>query len=164
MRRLLVLATTAAAAVLVTACGPVTASPPAAPTTPTWATEMLQRVNAERAAVGAAPLRLCSRLTFAAQAHSQDQAWRSVMSHTGSNGSTMVQRVESAGYRNWSALAENVAAGQPHVQSVMNAWMGSSGHRTNLLSRSYEHVGFGLAASRSGANYWTQNFGRSGTC
>ncbi|MFF4845863.1 CAP domain-containing protein [Streptomyces collinus] len=33
--------------------------------------------------------------------------------HTGSNGSTMVDRVEAAGYTGWSSLAENVAAGRP---------------------------------------------------
>lgn len=137
---------------------------PAGTATAAWVNEMLTRINAERATVGAAPLRLCTRLLNAAQLHSEDQAATSRMSHTGSNGSTMSQRVEAAGYLGWTNLAENVAAGYPTVASVMDGWMGSPGHRTNLLSGSYEHVGVGRAASSSGALYWTQNFGRRGSC
>ena len=61
-------------------------------------------------------------------------------------------------------MGENVAAGYPSVVAVMGGWMGSSGHRANLLSTSYEHVGVGRAASGSGALYWTQVFGRRGSC
>jgi uncharacterized protein YkwD len=125
---------------------------------------MLSDINAERAAVGAAPLRLCATLTTAAQRHSEDQAATSRMSHTGSNGSTMSQRAGAAGYVGWNALAENVAAGYPSVASVMDGWMGSAGHRTNLLSGTYEHVGVGRAASGNGTLYWTQVFGRGGSC
>jgi uncharacterized protein YkwD len=135
-----------------------------ATSTPSWATEMLGRINAERSAAGAAPLTLCPRLVTAAQRHSEDQAANSRMSHTGSNGSTMSQRVQAAGYLGWTSLGENVAAGYPSVTSVMGGWMGSTGHRANLLSASFQHVGVGRAASGSGTLYWTQNFGRSGSC
>lgn len=126
--------------------------------------EMLTRINAERSAVGAAPLQLCGTLIRSAQAHSQDQAATNNMSHTGSNGSSMTQRDEAAGYRGWNALAENVAAGYGSVSAVMDGWMRSSGHRTNLLSTSYVHVGLGRAASAGGQLYWTQDFGRGGSC
>lgn len=141
-----------------------TTTSPGATSTPAWATEMLGRINAERSAAGAAPLSLCSTLMTAAQRHSEDQAAHSTMSHVGSNGSTMSQRVQSAGYLGWSSLGENVAAGYPSVTSVMGGWMGSTGHRANLLSTSFQHVGVGRAASGSGTLYWTQNFGRSGSC
>jgi len=100
----------------------------------------------------------------AAQRHSEDQALHTNMSHAGPNGSNMQQRAGAAGYVRWIAVAENVAAGQPTVNSVMDAWMGSAGHRQNLLSTSYSHVGLGSAASSTGTPYWTQNFGREGTC
>ena len=146
---------------------PTTGAPttaPAATTTPAWVDEMLTRINAERSSVGAAPVRLCATLMTAAQRHSEDQAANSRMSHTGSNGSTMSQRVQAAGYLGWTSLGENVAAGYPSVTSVMGGWMGSTGHRANLLSASFQHVGVGRAASGSGTLYWTQNFGRSGSC
>ena len=135
-----------------------------APSSSDWKTAMLTRINAERAAVGAAALQLCGRLTTAAQAHSADQAAHNLMTHTGSNGSTFDQRIEAAGYLNWNALAENVAAGYTSVDAVMTGWMNSPGHRTNLLSTSYVHVGVGQATSASGVIYWTQDFGRGGTC
>lgn len=143
---------------------PTTTVAPGASTTPAWVSDMLARINAERAAVGAAPLRLCASLMTAAQRHSEDQAAHSTMSHTGSNGSTMVQRAEGAGYRGWTSLAENVAAGYTSVTSVMGGWMGSTGHRTNLLASTTQHVGVGRATAGSGAIYWTQDFGRSGSC
>lgn len=143
---------------------PTTAPPSGGTSAESWVTSMLVRVNAERANAGVAALQLCGNLGTAAQRHSEDQAARSVMSHTGSNGSTMAQRVQAAGYIGWNALAENVAAGQPSVDSVVSAWVGSAGHRANLLSATYVHVGFGRATSGSGTPYWTQNFGRGGSC
>lgn len=125
---------------------------------------MLAAINAARAAAGAPPLAPCATLQAAAANHSADQAANSTMSHTGSDGSTMVQRAERAGYLGWTALAENVAAGYPDVASVMTGWMGSSGHRANILNGSYTHVGVGRAASGGGTLYWTQNLGRSGSC
>jgi len=125
---------------------------------------MLSRINAERASVGAPALQLCGALTLSAQAHSQDQAATNNMSHTGSNGSTMTQRDNAAGYLGWNALAENVAAGYRSVGAVMDGWMNSSGHRANLLSTNYVHVGLGRAASAGGQLYWTQDFGRGGSC
>ena len=176
MRRVALLATFAACLVLgacapgtAPAGGPATAGPapvtaPAGGATEAWMSDMLARINAERSTAGAGALQLCARLTTAAQAHSGDQAATNTMSHTGSNGSTMSQRIEAAGYTGWSALAENVAMGYPSVSSVMDGWMNSPGHRANLLSASYLHVGLGRAASASGTLYWTQDFGRGGAC
>ena len=76
----------------------------------------------------------------------------------------MVQRAVGAGYVGWRALSENVAAGQPDVGRVMSAWMGSTGHRANVLSRSVEHLGVGMARSASGTPYWTQVYGAAGRC
>ena len=143
---------------------PAPTTTPGATPTPSWASEMLTRINAERSSAGVSPLTFCANLMTAAQRHSEDQAARSTMSHTGSNGSTMTQRVQGAGYVGWTSLGENVAAGYPTVTAVMSGWMGSTGHRANLLSASFQHVGVGRAPSGSGALYWTQNFGRSGSC
>ena len=166
MRRVLFLVPMTAIALLVGACGPVPSAAPgagAAPAEP-WVADMLSVVNARRAEAGVAPLQLCGTLQAAAQGHSADQAASNRMSHSGSGGSTMRQRAEGAGYAGWNALAENVAAGYRDVGSVMAGWMGSDGHRQNLLSGSYEHVGFGLANGADGTPYWTQDFGRNGTC
>ena len=64
----------------------------------------------------------------------------------------------------WSNLGENVAYGYGSVAAVMSAWMNSSGHRANILSSSFAHVGVGRADASNGTPYWTQDFGRGGTC
>jgi len=125
---------------------------------------MLASVNAQRAQAGVGALSLCGTLTTAAQRHSEDQAAHNSMTHTGSDGSTLGTRAGRAGYNGWTALGENVAYGYTGVDSVMTGWMNSSGHRANILSSTYTHVGFGRATSGSGTEYWTQDFGRSGAC
>ena len=94
---------------------------------------MLDRVNAERSESGLAPLSYDDRLTLAAQRHSEDQALRGQMSHTGSDGSALPVRINRVGY-SWSRIGENVAAGFPDAASVLAAWMASPGHLDNILS------------------------------
>ena len=113
-------------------------------------------VNAERAKAGLAPFTADARLDLAAQRHSEDQAAHNTMSHTGSDGSNMGQRIERAGFP-WRRAAENVAFGQRTPADVVAAWMNSEGHRNNILSVN-THLGVGLAYSASGAPYWTQVF------
>ncbi len=148
--------------------GPLLAAPPARavrlhPPPPPIApvvSQMLDRVNAERAAWGLAPMSYDERLGLAAQRHSDDQARRGVMSHAGADGSTVAIRVDRVGY-SWSSLAENVAYDYGDVDAVMQAWMTSDGHRRNILS-SNVHLGVGLAYSSDGHPYWTQVFGTPG--
>ncbi|MFO7546529.1 MAG: CAP domain-containing protein [Trueperaceae bacterium] len=102
----------------------------------------------------AAPLRLEARLTAAAGAHSQDMHDHGFMSHTGSDGSDVVRRVERQGYT-WSALAENVAAGFTSPEDVVAAWLGSPGHCINIMNPAYTELGPGNAGV-----FWTLVFGR----
>jgi len=139
-------------------------SPPTTQPSAGWQAEMLASLNSQRSANGLGALSLCGSLGRAAQAHSADQATRRTMSHTGGDGSTLRTRVERSGYLGWTGIAENVAAGYTSVPSVMNGWMNSAGHRANILNASYTHVGVGLAADSGSSQYWTQNFGRSGSC
>jgi uncharacterized protein YkwD len=134
--------------------------PPAPQAAPAPATtvsqEILALVNAERSRRGLGPMVLDSRLQRTAQAHSEDQANRQTMSHTGGDGSTLRVRMDRSGFP-WRTAAENVAYGYPTPASVMVGWMNSSGHRANILS-SNTHLGVGLAYSSTGVPYWTQVF------
>ncbi|ETP22290.1 hypothetical protein F441_04366, partial [Phytophthora nicotianae CJ01A1] len=76
-----------------------------------YAPAMLAAVNKQRATKGLSPLCLNKKLHSAAQRHSDDMAAKDYMAHDGSDGSTMSERITQAGY-DWSAVAENVAAGQ----------------------------------------------------
>ncbi|POM57653.1 Hypothetical protein PHPALM_37805 [Phytophthora palmivora] len=127
-------------------------------------TLMLNAVNKQRTAYGLSKLCTNKKLQTASQGHSNDMAAKNYMSHTGSDGSTMSQRITAAGYK-WSACAENVAAGQTTVDAVVTAWMASSGHRANILSTKYTMLGVGYAY-KSGTtykHYWTQDFGNGST-
>ncbi|GLD94126.1 hypothetical protein PINS_up002737 [Pythium insidiosum] len=120
------------------------------PSTAAFSKEMIEAVNAERAKQGAPPLCYNKKLNAAAQLHSDDQARTKKMSHTGSNGSNVGQRITAQNFK-WSGLGENVAAGQRDVASVMKAWMNSEGHRANILNKNYKFFRHGLRDGREHA-------------
>ncbi|MFG1672754.1 CAP domain-containing protein [Micromonospora sp. NPDC049282] len=118
--------------------------------------QVVDIVNQERAKAGCKALTVNSKLTLAAQRHSQDQADHKKMSHDGSDGSDVGQRLDRVGYA-WRAYGENVAWNQQSPAAVMDAWMNSEGHRANILNCSFTQIGVGVA--RSNGPYWTQDFG-----
>jgi uncharacterized protein YkwD len=128
--------------------------PPPPPPVSDPAADVIALTNSARAAAGLPPLAAHPQLQQAALAHSQDQAARNQMSHYGSNGSEIGDRVRAAGY-SWSAVAENVAAGYSTAQAVMGGWMGSDGHRRNILYPDVVHIGVAVAHSAGGTPYWT---------
>jgi uncharacterized protein YkwD len=129
--------------------------------------KVLEIVNIHRANAGCPALKMHTKLTTAAQRHASDMANRNFFSHTGSNGSTMVSRVDATGYP-WMMLGENIAAGQATPRSVVNAWMNSPSHRANILNCSFREIGIGYVyqsndtyptASSPYRYYWVQDFG-----
>jgi uncharacterized protein YkwD len=118
--------------------------------------QVVDLVNQERAKAGCKALAIDDKLMLAAQRHSQDQADHQTMSHDGSDGSDVGDRLDRVGY-SWRAYGENVAWNQRTPAAVMDAWMNSSGHRANILNCSFTEIGVGVA--RSNGPYWTQDFG-----
>lgn len=125
-----------------------------------WAEQVVSLVNAERTSQGLAPLSQVSELMQSAALHSQDMATHDFMSHTGSDGSDPGDRMRRAGY-DWYTYGENVAAGYGSPASVVAGWMGSSGHRANILDSDFRDVGAGYAYSSTSTygHYWTLNLG-----
>jgi uncharacterized protein YkwD len=103
-----------------------------------------------------------NRLTEAAAVHSNDMVTANFFDHTGSGGSTAGSRVTAAGY-NWRTVGENIAAGYPTVNAVVDGWIGSEGHCANLLNAAFTEVGLacvtGTAANPYGT-YWTMDLAR----
>ncbi|SMD27092.1 CAP domain-containing protein [Kibdelosporangium aridum] len=134
---------------------------PAEATVQTIQDDVVRLTNAERQKAGCPPLTAVAQLNVAAQRHSEDMAANNFMGHTGSDGSTMVTRVERAGYTGWRSLAENVAAGYRTAEDVVAGWMNSSGHRANILNCGLRDIGVGYATNPNSTYgvYWTQNFG-----
>jgi uncharacterized protein YkwD len=138
-----------------------TKPPPPKPTTttedsppPSQTDEVFTLVNQARADNGCNPLKTDSRLTTAAQGHSDDMAQQNYFSHTTPSGVTFDKREEAAGYP--TPGGENIAQGQTSAQQVMTDWMNSSGHRANILNCQFTAIGIGLATN---GWYWTQDFG-----
>ena len=133
------------------------------------AREVLRRVNDARARPrkcgrtkfdGAAPLQLSAMLSRAALAHAQDMARNSHFEHEGTDGSTPAERIARVGYR-WKHVAENIAAGAPTAEAVVNGWLNSPGHCANIMGQAYREMGLAYALeSKSDAGiYWAQEFG-----
>ncbi len=55
-------------------------------------------------------------------------------------------------------VAENIAMGYTTTKAALGGWMGSSGHRANILNRSYRHIGVAAYQSNDGNVYWCQQF------
>lgn len=58
----------------------------------------------------------------------------------------------------FSSAGENIAMGQRTPQEVVQAWMNSPGHRSNILNKNFTEIGVGLAKDANGNPYWTQMF------
>lgn len=100
------------------------------------------RLSTLRAGQGLSrPLGHSAALQAVAQAHADDMAQTGDFGHRGSNGSTAMSRLRAAGY-NACFNAENIAFGQENTAAVFQDWMGSSGHRRNILAVEATQFGF----------------------
>ncbi len=91
---------------------------------------------------GVSQLCVHPKLTKAARAHSQDMLNRNYFSHTTQgSGENAGQRTSATGY-NWRTYGENIGYNST-PQAMHEAWMNSSGHRTNILNDGFREVGIG---------------------
>lgn len=105
-------------------------------------------------------LRWSDTLFRVAAAHANDMVTNNFFAHTGSNGSTVSARINAIGYA-WASVGENIAAGQPTVSRVVDAWMGSDGHCANLMNPAMEEFAVACVyntANRS--NYWVMDLAK----
>lgn len=111
-----------------------------------------------RAAAGGpgCDLSIDSRLNAAAISHSMDQAINRRPMIYGSDGSTIGDRVNRAGYPPLRA-SQHVAVGpfwNTTAQTVFDEWMNSTAQRTNILG-GWVHMGASSALGMGGRVYWT---------
>jgi uncharacterized protein YkwD len=112
-------------------------------------------VNVARHSAGVAPLADNAKLDKAAQQHSTWMGTTGNFSHDGWD-----TEISSAGYHGWSLIGQNIAGGQVTAADAMAAWMGSPGHKANILDGTYTNMGVGCIHVNKGYGwYWTQDFG-----
>lgn len=116
--------------------------------------EVVRLVNVERAKQGLSPLTIDWELSRVAKYKSQDMHDKNYFSHTSPTYGSPFDMMKKFGI-SYTAAGENIAKGQKTAAAVVKAWMNSEGHRANIMSTKYTHIGVGYVAD---GNYWTQMF------
>ncbi len=122
--------------------------------------KVIDLVNRQRANYGLPLLKANWELCRVARYKSQDMINKGYFSHQSPTYGSPFKMMEDFGIR-FTAAGENIAYGQRTPEEVMNSWMNSSGHRANILSRTYNQIGVGVAKAANGTYYWTQMFIKS---
>lgn len=111
--------------------------------------DVLRIVNQKRASSGLGKLTMDKDLLAAAMKRAVEISV--VFDHTRPNG----ERCFTACNKMYG---ENVAYGFTSSSDVMQAWMGSSGHKANIMNGGYQSIGVGCIEI-NGVLYWVQCFG-----
>lgn len=111
-------------------------------------TKLINLINQERQKAGKETLQVSMELMNAARLKSQDMAVNKYFSHNSPTYGNVWDMLENL-YISYRAAAENIAI-NGSVSKVHSAFMASSGHKTNILSSTYTHVGVGIAKRTNG--------------
>lgn len=106
--------------------------------------EVFALTNEERADGGIATLQRNSLLDQAAQMKAQDMAAKGYYAHVSPEGLTPMYWVERAGYK-YLVIGENLVVNRTDADQVVDAFMGSPGHRANILRKDFTDIGVGVA-------------------
>ena len=125
---------------------------------------VLERTNRARAEEGSrlSPLRENRELAAAAQLYAERMLAEGFYAHIAPDGSNPGTRAEAAGYGPIRFMAENIAQGLFEPMEVVERWMGSPGHRKNILHPRAEEIGIGMALGDTEDGFkviWVQLFG-----
>lgn len=124
------------------------------------------------------PLAFHPKLIDCARGHSADMRTNDFQGHSGSNGSSMTDRINKIGYSGWSGIGENVfsyAKNMWHAHAGFNIDWGADnqvtlGHRKNIMNYEgalYTEIGVGVLEDNNpgtqvGKYIVTHNFGARG--
>lgn len=121
---------------------------------------VVEEVNRIRRERGLGTLAVDDRLSGVARHHSQAMADEGFVDHVDPTGRAPADRVSEAGI-DFRAVAENIhvnrGAADP-VQEAVDGWMGSRGHRKQILGRDFAVTGVGVVLDDEGVFYFTQLF------
>jgi uncharacterized protein YkwD len=122
-------------------------------------------LNRQRRSHGLRPFKLDGKLSRAAAGHARDMVAQHYFDHTSKSGASFALRIKRTGWtraRRSYTVGENIGWGGGSLatpRSMVRAWMGSAGHRANILARSFRMIGIGIAGGAptggAGATYAT---------
>lgn len=110
---------------------------------------ILEEVNRFRTRNGLKPLILEAHLMLAAKRHAQDIVKDYRLSHRGSDGTLVEDRVVETGYR-YKLVAENIAASRSTFRGTVQQWQISKCHRYAMMMPRMRHAGVAYVYSRTG--------------
>lgn len=102
----------------------------------------------------AGDLKWNDQLAAAAKIHSTDMSENNFISHKGSNGQFVGDRIYTQRYF-WTDCAENLAYGILYEDDVVKEWLKSPGHCENIMNPVYTDMGAWPIGK-----YWTQVFAK----
>ena len=112
--------------------------------------------NSERTKIGAPALKASNDLTKLARLKAKDLVDNNYFSHQSPTYGSPFDMMRDFGINYMYAgenLAQNSTADRAH-----NAWMGSEGHRKNILNPNFTELGVGIAPKGDGSFIYTQMF------
>lgn len=104
--------------------------------------QLLEAINAQRAAAGIAPLARSVKLDASAQAKADAEVRLNFFAHDDPDGSPPWHYFTGAGYA-YTYAGENLSKDYDPAQAV-DAWMNSPTHRANILNPHYTETGFAI--------------------
>lgn len=121
--------------------------------------KVVDLVSIERQKAGLKPLAVDLTLSNMAREKARDMAVNKYFSHTSPVYGSPFNMMKKWGIT-YKAAGENIASGYTTPEAVVNGWMKSPGHKANILSEKYTHIGVGYFYSGDGSyhHYWTQEF------
>ncbi len=124
-----------------------------------YTTQLLALINSARIQAGLRTLSVNNALAAAAQGHSDDMACHSLLSHSGSDGSSIYERMVAAGYSpsNWG----EIIFGSGSAQQAFDWWMNDKPHREAILDPNVDDFGAGYSyvADSEYGGYFSVDFG-----
>ena len=120
-----------------------------------FAKQVVNLVNEERAKAGVSALVLDETLASAAMVRATEI--ETSFSHTRPDGRSFSTVLSDMGIQ-YRRSGENIAWGQQSPKAVMEDWMNSKGHRANILNPNFTKIGVGYRKNAAGRTYWTQLF------
>jgi uncharacterized protein YkwD len=148
-----------------------TATNPAGTSSGSAAAQVLALINQARSAAGLPALTITAGLTSSASGHNSTMAGGCGLSHQCPGEPDLGARETAAGVH-WTAAGENIGEGGPVAAStaaiaqmavgltraMLNEKPPDDGHRKNILSSSFSHVGIAVFRNSSGTVWLTQDF------
>ena len=122
--------------------------------------QCLDEVNRVRKRNGLQRLVLLEELLPVAREYSRRMAEDRFFSHNDPEGRSVKERIEEADIK-WRMVGENLAYSTGHVNPVaasLHGWMGSPGHRANILEPNFTLTAIGVWIRDDGTVYFTEIF------